>query len=214
MTEHHYGERPRVVAELDVCLAEMLFYQYLPVRLAGREHNVVESRLWPLHGLLALCDADYIIDRGRTRWAQCNTYLTVKRLWVEPGRNLNRPGWHADGFMSDDVNYVWYDHDPTIFNVSGFRVDQDHAKSMTQFAAQARPENDVTYPPGTLLALDQFNVHRTADPEGSHVRTFVKVSYSPDRYDLEGNAHNYLLDYDWPMHPRAKERNHPTSKPH
>ena len=30
-----------------------------------------------------------------------------------------------------------------------------------------------------------------------------------DRYDLAGNTHNYLLDYDWPLRPRSLTRNVP-----
>lgn len=41
------------------------------------------------------------------------------------------------------------------------------------------------------------------------VRTFVKVSISRDKYDLIGNSHNHLLQYDWPMRPRALTRNPP-----
>lgn len=30
-----------------------------------------------------------------------------------------------------------------------------------------------------------------------------------NRYNLAGNSHNYLFDYKWDMHPRAKTRNDP-----
>jgi hypothetical protein len=43
------------------------------------------------------------------------------------------------------------------------------------------------------------------------MRAFLKVSISKDKYDLIGNSHNYLLDYDWQMKERKQERNIPQS---
>jgi hypothetical protein len=44
------------------------------------------------------------------------------------------------------------------------------------------------------------------------MRTFVKVSFSYDKYDLVGNSHNYLLNYAWEMKERKDDRNIPQSK--
>jgi hypothetical protein len=38
-------------------------------------------------------------------------------------------------------------------------------------------------------------------------RRFLKVSFSTDRYNLRGNAHNHSIPYDWPMHNRQAARN-------
>jgi len=41
------------------------------------------------------------------------------------------------------------------------------------------------------------------------MRTFVKISFSKDKYDLIGNSHNYEMDYKWDMKERKEERNIP-----
>ena len=41
-------------------------------------------------------------------------------------------------------------------------------------------------------------------------RTFIKVSFSDQKYNLKGNTHNYLFDYEWDMIDRSVSRNDPT----
>ncbi|WP_259384425.1 hypothetical protein, partial [Bacillus thuringiensis] len=61
--------------------------------------------------------------------------------------------------------------------------------------------------------LDQRVIHRSPVNFEAGMRTFVKVSISADRYDLEGNSINHLLPDRWPLRPRQVERNHPQSLP-
>lgn len=134
-------------------------------------------------------------------------YLTVKRLWVEPGCLGGRPGWHTDGFGTNDVNYIWADADPTEFCIQPFYLCDDHEISMRQMAEQARRENFRTYGVLDLLRIDARHVHRCPVNPKAGYRTFARVSISADRYDMIGNAHNYDLDYNWVMHPRGAVRN-------
>jgi hypothetical protein len=103
---------------------------------------------------------------------------------------------------------------PTIFNYSRFDLTQDDNVSLREMEAQAIPGNNVTHDPGSLLRLDQFCVHRVSEAHMPTVRTFLKLSFSPDRYDLVGNTHNYLIDYDWPMRERGIARNIPQQVQH
>ena len=74
------------------------------------------------------------------------------------------------------------------------------------------PENEITFPDCTILRLDEYNIHKVNDRDYFEgMRTFVKVSFSQDNYDLEGNSHNYELNYYWKMKPRKIERNIPQS---
>ena len=45
-------------------------------------------------------------------------------------------------------------------------------------------------------------------------RTFFKLSFSKDKYDLKGNSHNYLFDYNWEMRERKENRNIPQQLTH
>jgi hypothetical protein len=75
--------------------------------------------------------------------------------------------------------------------------------------AQALDINIVNYPCNTLIRLDQSVIHRVAISNDGCVRAFVKISASKNKYNLAGNAHNYLFDYDWEMVQRDEKRNHP-----
>ena len=141
-------------------------------------------------------------------------YLTTRRGWASPGNPLNRPGWHADGFGGEDINYVWADAYPTVFAVQSFaNVSADHQDSMSAFADQIDPDKLVTYPDNEFLCIDPYVVHHVPTiPAPGGNRSFLKVSVSSDKYDLKGNSHNYLFDYDWKMYDRSEVRNDPARK--
>lgn len=201
-----YGALPKVVGHIDLNPTEVMYYLYLPVSLPGMREMRLPRQLDFLYPLLAMVQAD-----EPERFAAEHVYLTVKRMFVGGGVTPNRPGWHADGFLTDDLNYVWYDCVPTVFNESEFTISADHTRSLEEFAAQARPERNVTYPPRLLLKLDSKVVHAVGEPSHQQMRLFVKVSISKDRYNLKDNSRNYELDYRWPMHDRATVRNCPAT---
>ncbi|GER16714.1 hypothetical protein [Variovorax boronicumulans] len=204
MTTQPYGAAPVEIGHFKLRKPELLFVQYMPIKLAGSSRWAVPSNLQPFAPLMEHVDCqkdDYV-------------YVTARHLFVGAGAIPNRPGWHADGFGTSDVNYIWADSIPTEFCVQPFALSDDHSISMAQMEKQARPENFRTYPDETLLRLDASVIHRPAVAKVSGFRVFVKFSVSRDRYDLEGNAHNPLLDYDWPLHARAVARNNPSAQQH
>lgn len=201
-----YSKEPRIVGQFDIDCKEMMFVQDMPVAMPGTymrlPSNLECFRPIILEAMLA--------GRESADWY---VYLSAKRMFVAPGVNYNRPGWHIDGYGTDDLNYIWYDSSPTEFCVGQeFELSLDHALSMKQMHWQAYNENIKTYPCGALLELDNTIVHRVAEVKYPHLRTFVKVSISRNRYNREGNAHNYLFDYNWEMVPRALDRNDPAAK--
>lgn len=198
----NYGEAPVVVDSICVPDCELLYVLYMPVRLAGQSEVVIPPHL---EGYGALVDAAIAYEGASADGKYI--YLTVKRLWVEPGCLGGRLGWHTDGFGTDDISYIWADADPTEFCVQPFDLSDDHEISMRQMEEQARPENIVRYEPIDLLRLDARHVHRCPVNPRPGYRTFARVSISRDRYDMIGNAHNYGLDYNWIMYPRGASRN-------
>lgn len=204
-----YGVEPKTLGVYTVDVAEMMHYQYLPVKFPGQIEPVYEQRLSPFNVLMGAICCDFIGVYGLDKYKESYLYLTAKNLFQSKGCSFNRPGYHSDGFMTDDVNYIWSDRCPTVFNIGDFRLSQDDELSLSEMAEQALPENDVTYPVGSLLRLDQYNIHRVAETKELAMRAFLKASFSLDKYDLSGNAHNYLLNYDWPMRTRKVERNIP-----
>ena len=87
----------------------------------------------------------------------------------------------------------------------------DDELSMIEMIDQAKEEYNVSFDNNSLLRLDQFNIHKVSDAPFEGMRTFVKISFSKDKYDLKGNSHNFLFDYDWEMKVRGENRNIPQS---
>lgn len=220
----NYGDPPETIGTFDdVELVELCRYLYMPIWMPENPQGDVRMSL-RLHPLVPLVRAA-MTDQA----ARCSpehrpyVYLTVARGYATPDNPLNRPGWHCDGFGSDDINYVWWDGPGTRFATGSFLdVDEDHVRSMEQFHVQIEdneymarrgrePYVTVSTPPAkTLYRLTPFVVHATPviEPPGCW-RTFVKISFSTERYNLLGNTHNYSFDYDWKMWPREVLRNDP-----
>lgn len=208
-----YGALPKVLGIFGADCREFMFYQYLPVKLAGQTELAVEPRLRCFDALIGAACCDYVGFRGLNAFVASHVYVTAKRMYHAPGCPMNRPGWHSDGFLTDDINYTWADCCPTVFNDSEFRLTLDDAISLHEMEHQALPRKNVTHDERALLRLDQFSIHKVATVHEPMVRTFLKVSISTDRYDLLGNSHNHLLAYDWPMYERTPFRNVPQQLP-
>ncbi len=203
-----YGLPPIDLGRVDLAPVEMMFWLYCPVKMTGCTETAVPENLLQFTPLLEL-----VRDDCRYRWRENYVYLTAKTLWVTQENPGNRPGWHSDGFMTDDLNYVWSDRDGTFFWEPATTCDfaQDHEISLGEMGAAASKGPIVTYPDKHLLRLDESVIHRVADFPSSRVRTFVKISVSSHKYNLVGNSINHLLPNDWYFAPRATERNHPAS---
>jgi hypothetical protein len=200
------GSAPRVLGEYRIDCPELMFYQYLPIVMPeiSQDVRVPDS----LRCFMPIIN-EALWFRGKDQYM----YLTAKKMFVGPDNAANRPGWHIDGFGTDDFNFIWADSSPTEFCVQQFVLSEGHGASLRQMDEQARVENITTYPDGSLLMLDQTVVHRVAAVGDCGYRTFAKISISSDRYNLRGNARNWLFDYDWPLFERSTERNHPIIEP-
>lgn len=203
-----YGQLPKSIGSFKVDCKEMMFYQYLLIKLVGYHNIVTEERLDCYNDIIGAACCDFIGICGLDRFVNSYVYLTAKYLYQSPGCSFNRPGWHSDGFMTDDITYIWYDKDPTVFNNSQFILTMDDSGSLVEMERQANTSNDIIYPVNTLLRLDQFNIHKVGEATPG-LRNFFKLSFSKDKYDLIGNSHNHLLRYDWEMKPRKEQRNMP-----
>lgn len=204
-----YGELPKDLGLHEVRCDEMMFYQYLPIKFPKSTIPIYEDRLKCFDKIIGTICCDFIGVFGLDRYVNSYVYLTAKRQFQTTGCSFNRGGYHSDGFMTDDINYIWSDKNPTVFNDSDFNISQDDNLSLLEMEQQALAINEVTFPENTLLRLNQFNIHKVADVNQSGMRTFLKVSISIDKYDLLGNSHNYLIDYAWYMRQRKQQRNVP-----
>lgn len=206
-----YGELPKPLGIFEVECNEMMFYQYLPIKMIEQTQPVYENRLKCFDKLVGAICCDYIGEFGLDNYVNSYVYLTAKHLYQMPNCSFNRTGWHSDGFLTDDINYIWSDKYPTIFSRTEFELPLDDLLSMEEMEKQAMPFHNVTYGDNRLLRLNQYNIHKVAPVTEVGMRTFLKLSFSKDKYDLIGNSHNYLIDYNWEMKNRKEHRNIPQS---
>lgn len=204
-----YGELPKNLGLFEVDCREMMFYQYLPIKLIGQAQPVYEERLKCFDKLIGAIFCDYIGEFGLDNYITSYAYLTAKYMYQMPNCSFNRTGYHSDGFMTDDINYVWCDKNPTVFNFTNFKLSQDDNKSLKEMEWQEDKRKTVIYEENSLLRLNQFNIHKVNESSFEGMRCFLKISFSKDKYDLLGNNKNYLLDYDWEMRLRNQQRNIP-----
>lgn len=197
-----FSALPTQIGHFDIECPEFTYHLYMPIKMGDCSSVRMPQHLacfWPLVQEVMSIDA----HEGRFM------YITVKHMYVQRGGSANRPGWHIDGYGSDDQNFIWSNCLPTEFVSGDFDLSEDHDHSLTQMAKQAEGRQVVTYPEGALLGLGPTSVHRVAECRADVLRTFCKVSVSRYQYNLRGNAHNRLFDYAWPMVDRQASRNHP-----
>lgn len=202
-----YGNAPEEIGTYDLAFTEFMHYMYLPILIP--ESNVIRVPRRLQFADEMIVDAIVSEREHGNRWEYI--YVTARRGYATPGNPLNRPGWHSDGFGTPDINYVWTDRFPTLYAVQEFTgISPDHIESARQFEAQIDPASIRTYADKVLQRLDSSVIHAAPTiPAPGGERSFFKISFSNDRYNLAGNSHNYGLDYRWPMHSRSAVRNDP-----
>lgn len=206
-----YGQLPTSLGIFEVECQEMMFYQYMPIKLAGSFYIDFDDRLQCFFELIVKCTNDYATILGLDAYQDAFVYITAKHMYQTPNNSFNRMGWHSDGFMTDDINYIWSNSYPTIFNDSEFNLTLDDSISLIEMDLQAKEEHNIVGIENSLYRLNQFNIHKVQPIRVGGMRTFVKISFSKDKYDLLGNTKNYLLEYNWEMKERKEERNIPQS---
>lgn len=196
---------------------EMMHWQYVPIKKVGSTLiQMPAPNLEWTRKIVTTAMADFMKGMDQLYFRDYYfMYLTVKSGFVNPaaGKLGNRPGWHIDGFGTEDENYIWMDRNPTEV-LMGFEEEpliyEDHNKSMDQMAAIAAafPTYIQDVKLGQLHNIGRV-IHRPAPQGDECFRNFVKVSFSKRPYNLEGNSINHNLDLNWPMKERTKERNCP-----
>jgi hypothetical protein len=205
----NYGAAPHLLGNYSVDAGEMFLYQYLPIKLVGSSELKYEERLKIFDEIIGRAACDFIGVRGLDEYVESYIYVTAKRMFVKPGCGYNRGNFHSDSFGTNEINYIWSDKFPTIFNRTLFKLPDDDRESLLAMAAQAAPRNDYSFKEGDLLRLTELNIHKVAPITEVCMRTFIKISFSKNKWALVGNSKNFLLSYNWEMATRSLERNIP-----
>lgn len=212
-----YGAEPRDIGLVDINPTEMMFWMYCPIKEAQSHRLRLPQNLKQFGLVVDKVFQDMKMNDGWTHefdnlWYNSYVYITAKTLWVQGTYIGNRPGWHSDGFGTDDLNYIWYDRAPTEFMLGDFELSDDCNESMKQMENISLNElwERKRYPDKHLLRLDSRIIHRCPVNFEPGMRTFVKISISSDHYNLEGNSINHELGDIFPNKiKRNVERNHP-----
>lgn len=202
-----YGKPPINLGLVDLSPTEMMFWHDCPIKLNGSDRVVLPPNLEQFLPIVQACR----LYCDPAKWLESYVYICAKTLWVTQDKPGNRPGWHSDGFMTDDLNYVWSDRNGTLFWTPDELVSftQDHTTSLMEMEAACEEGPHTTYPNKNLLLLDQSVMHRVADILTPGMRCFVKVSVSRYKYNRVGNSINHGLHTGWDYVPRSETRNAP-----
>ena len=207
-TDLIYGTLPTNLGLCNLSPKEMMFWLYCPIKLPGMQSVSVPDNLMQYRPLW-----ERVRNDCARIWGDSYVYITAKTLWVTPENPGNRHGWHSDGFLTDDLNYIWSDANPTVFFCDGdlHSFTADHGSSLGEMDAlcETNQLRHVTYPDKHLLRLDQCVLHKVNSNIAPGVRTFVKISVSRHRYALEGNSINHELAPGWDYSLRGENRNCP-----
>lgn len=137
-------------------------------------------------------------------------YFSLKKGHVTPYTMSMRAGFHVDGFLSTDRNWVISDSLPTTVALGQFNVEPDHGTSLEQFKSQSRFKQCTQLKPHTLYELDKECVHASTTnlTDATIVRTFLKIVVADELFNGIGNAWNYKLPHIKPNAHRGSSRNH------
>jgi hypothetical protein len=194
----------------------------MPIKMPGMDWQIPEELQQFREAIRKAVQFERIVN---PKIAGSYVYLTVDQRPVQPGLSQRRTGWHADSFVSKNTKleirdpnfqqeietdsiYLASDCIPTEFCSGPFPfVGIDHEDTeavLAHFTSGAEGKEVITYPSYTLLRMGPDVVHRVGfnTTTGILPRTFFKLTFSPGILNRDGNGHNSLYDYNWPLVPR------------
>lgn len=192
---------------------EFCFVQDMPVKLAGEPAVRVPHALSFASTFVAMVHA-YLFEKYGDGWVNLRyLYLCAKHTIVDRGHTQTRPGWHTDGYGSDDLSFLWCDAVPTMFLKQAMRLPEDDELAMERMNALADTDNLERGLINRVYGMDDTVIHAPSQAHYVQPRRFLKLSVSRYPYNLAGNARNPLLPTPWePTRERGTGRNCPEDK--
>lgn len=113
-----YGKLPKLLGRYNINVQESMLYLYMPIKLP----NTMDNPSYPKRLLIFQPLINRVVSEMKSGGVYFSNaiYITAKHSIVTPNNPGNRPGYHSDGFMTKDINYIWYDYNPTIFSRTEF----------------------------------------------------------------------------------------------
>jgi hypothetical protein len=205
---------------------KFLLFMDMPIYLPGKGWQIPKELEQFREAIVRAVECERMIN---PHFDQCKVYLTIDQRTVNPGESQRRTGWHSDSYINvetrfgsgsnsnleTDAIYLASDVIPTRFCGGPFPFGDldpnDTERVLQHFENGSLGKEVVTYPSYTLVRMGPECVHQVGfnTSEESIARTFLKITFSRQILNREGNGINHLFDVNWPMYPRnADKRNH------
>lgn len=197
MPSKFYNGLPQNICNWEVDNSEFMLWLYLPVKLPFGE-VMLPDNVKKFSGILDIVKGS--LDSVDNKWKESYIYLTIKSMVVSEDNVGQRLGWHSDGFMTEDFNYIWSDVKEltTRITTESMYLTQCHTKSLQEMEEYKDYLLERSYQvnENTVYLLNERVLHEAVRPTKPVFRNFVKVTVSDKLYKLEGNSVNHLLgDY-------------------
>ncbi len=131
------GDGPQPMGHSDIHLPEVMYYLYLPVVM---QPEMPGGAIMLPHNIECLRPLVREAIRSMAHERYRYVYVSARKGWATPDNPLNRPGWHCDGFGTNDMNFVWWRGPGTRFICGKWQVTTDHLESLEEFDRFARAE--------------------------------------------------------------------------
>ncbi|MDF1797198.1 MAG: hypothetical protein P1U63_11750 [Coxiellaceae bacterium] len=196
----------------------------MPFYLPGQGFKLPRE-LYPVMPILMQCVAAE--REANPEIADYHAYVTVDCGVVAPQGFARRDGLHVDGFLAssnidNNQGILWGDHTYVFSNQQPLQTelypgpfdlsDTDYDDPQGVLATLAEQGKGMAYYHGLanhLYRMDTNTVHAVhPNLSGQYLlRTFLKVTFSPRKFNRSGNTVNPLFEYDLLYVPRGRGRN-------
>jgi len=202
---------PESLGVFEMSMDELCFYQYFKCKNKGTSRVVLEKRMRPCVAMINECLKDFDDRNPKDSAFGKNVYVTLKHLYQFDRTQYNRRGYHCDGFGTNDMNYIWSNTQPTIFNRYQITMTDCHDQSLVDMRKNLPAEKEYSFHNKSLIMLRPNVPHRVNECGTEGVRTFFKLSITDHEYDLYGNSinHKLITAKNYPKRLRNKWRNPP-----
>ena len=201
----------------------------MPIRLAGKGWNIPVELSQFQEVIKKASRFEQLIN---PHFNDYNVYITIDQREVNPGSSQRRTGWHADSYINIETRLEAFEKNSNIETDSIYLVSDaistefcagpfpfkdidpnDTEQVLNHFETIAKDKKALTYPPYTLLRMGPECIHQVGINQSNTIipRTFLKITFSRQILNRQGNEVNSFFDVNWPMFSRQSDkRNHST----
>ena len=183
--------------------------QNMPIKMPFTEFRISKELAQFEEALQKVADYWHAFNPEYGDYYYC--YLSVSQSNVPPNCYQRRGHKHSDGFQScwikpklfSDFSFIVSNIAPTEYFLQSFEVshlDPSKHNYYKDFSKQLTVEPLRLQAPYEINMMDSYTLHKAIKNETGKPfqRTFLRFIFSVMRWERKGNAHNPMLNYQWP----------------